>query len=314
MSRCRETAANEPLAGTAPVRNVWLIIEQPGAWGEDALLESDLPEGFGAKLKETVTDPAIGVVLARRPATPSVERRASARRRLWLAHTAPGGVRMRSGSLDDVHDLLKWDWEAIRTGVLPPFGRRSADPAMFVCTNGKKDLCCAEAGRQLVGALRPDLELTGQVFESSHLTGHRFAPTALLLPWGYLFGRLDESGARAALNDAWNGQLPFEHLRGRSALAEWAQVAEIAVREHAQVRSIDALDVVVHRGERVVPWQMAEVVEGRVTAQVRHADGRAWDVVLDSQDLVPRPLSCGAADQLSKFWRCASLSPAANWR
>ena len=32
-------AVDEPLAGTAPVVSCYIVIEQPGAWGREALLE-----------------------------------------------------------------------------------------------------------------------------------------------------------------------------------------------------------------------------------------------------------------------------------
>ncbi|MBV9923283.1 MAG: hypothetical protein JOY78_20875 [Pseudonocardia sp.] len=59
-------------------------------------------------------------------------------------------------------------------------GRPVDDPLLLVCTHGRRDRCCALDGRALVRALveagEPD------VWECSHLSGHRFAPTALVLP------------------------------------------------------------------------------------------------------------------------------------
>lgn len=313
MTYCHESAAAEPLAGTSPYRKVWLIIEQPGAWGSDALVESDLPAGFGQELKDTVTDPEIGIALARRPALQSVERRATNRRRLWLAHCSPAGVRMRSGSLDNIKDLLRWDWQAIKRGELPPVGRRSADPALFLCVNGKKDASCAIEGRKVIDALRTDPELTGQIFEATHLTGHRFAPTALLLPWGYVYGRLTEEAARSALNLAWSGQTLTSHLRGRSSLPTWAQSAEVAVRVAADTHPVDSLDVLVGRGERWLPSTMIAAPVAGDNVQVRHADGRAWSVELEQVEVAPRSLSCGKPEEPGLAWQASSVTAAADW-
>ena len=313
MTYCRETAAAEPLAGTSPYRKVWLVIEQPGAWGEDALLDSALPAGFGRDLKEQVDDPEISVMLARRPAMQSVERRATNRRRLWLAHTSPFGVRMRAGSLDNVKDLLRWDWQAIKRGELPPVGRRSADPALFICTNGKRDACCAVAGRKVIDDLREDPELTGQVFELSHLGGHRFAPTALMLPWGYLYGRLTPADARTALNLAWTGKTLTSHLRGRSSLPQWAQIAEIAVREASGIHAVDSFDVLVGRAGRWLPASMATSPLPDDSLQVRHTDGRAWDVELEPLDIAPRSVSCGEPLTAGSTWRASRVEPGARW-
>lgn len=313
MTYCHESAAAEPLAGTAPQRRVWLIIEQPGAWGQDALRESELPAGFGAELADTVTDPEIGIALARRPDLASHERRSTRRRRLWLAHTSPGGVRMRAGSLDDIRDVLRWDWAAIKRGELPPVGRRSADPALFICTNGKKDLSCALLAREIVDELRPDPELTGQVYESSHLTGHRFAPTALLLPWGYVYGRLDVPLTRELLSRAWSGQLLNSNLRGRTCLPAWAQAAEIGVRNAEGIESVDALDVVVLRNERTLPWTIASEIMAGDGIEVRHADGRSWQVSVEQVQLAPRMVSCGKDPEPGKSWQVSAVTAADRW-
>ncbi|MEY4348434.1 MAG: hypothetical protein RIS43_853 [Actinomycetota bacterium] len=290
---CSELAAHEPLAGSAPHKRVWLIIEQPGTWGSDALVESSLPEGLGEELKKLQESLGIGVALARRPDLGGVERRTTKRRRLWLAHTTPGGVRMRAGSLDDISDVLRWDWQAILRGELPPIGRRSLDPVLFVCTNGKKDACCAKFGREIIDELRPDPELTGQIYECTHLGGHRFAPTALLLPYGYIYGRLNVERAREVLAAAWNVEVESQYLRGRSALPQWAQVAEIAVREQAQIRKADVLDVVALRSDRPIGASIAGTLQDGDVIQVRHLDGRAWDVSLVSHEVAARPTSCG---------------------
>jgi hypothetical protein len=310
---CSDIAATESMIGTAPYKRVWFIIEQPGAWGADALLESDLPPGFGADLKALLGDSEVGLAVARRPDVASVERRTTRRRRLWLAHTSPGGVRMRAGSLDDIRDVLKWDWQAILRGELPPVGRRSADPVLFVCTNGKKDLCCALKAREIVDSLRPDPELTGQVYEVSHLTGHRFAPTALLLPWGHLYGRLSLDDTKQLLTSAWSNSVVPAHLRGRTSLPGWAQAAEVAVRQNANVTAADALDVVSIRNGRPVATSVMPAFESTAEVQVRHQDGRTWRVGVSAQDLQPRKVSCKGEAEAGLTWNADSVTEVEPW-
>lgn len=310
---CSDIAATESMIGTAPYKRVWLIIEQPGSWGADALVDSDLPPGFGADLKALLGDTEVGLALARRPDVASVERRTTRRRRLWLAHTAPGGVRMRAGSLDDIRDVLKWDWQAILRGELPPVGRRSADPVLFVCTNGKKDLCCALKAREIVDSLRPDPELTGQVYEVSHLTGHRFAPTALLLPWGHLYGRLSLEDTKNVLASAWSNSVLPAQLRGRTSLPGWAQAAEVAVRQNANIVAADALDVVSIRNGKPVAASVMPTFDSQAVVQVRHQDGRTWNATLSSQDLEPRKVSCKGEPEGGSSWKVDELSEGERW-
>lgn len=313
MTRCSDAGLAESMAGTAPQRKVWLIIEQPGTWGSNALVESNLPEGFGQLLIDKLSDPLIGIALARRPEVVSQERRTTRRRRLWLAHTAPGGVRMRAGSLDDIRDVLTFDWSAILRGELPAIGRRSADPVLFVCTNGKRDQCCAIKGRDIVDTLRPDKELTGQVYEASHLGGHRFAPTALLLPYGEMFGRLTVDATRQLLQQSWSGHMDPAFSRGRSALPAWAQAAKLEVRRRDNITGIDVLDVVMLKNGKALPLSSTAPENAEVSLQVRHHDGRAWNVEMKLEVGIERPISCGSENEVAHSWRASSVVESDRW-
>jgi hypothetical protein len=160
-------------------------------------------------------------------------------------------------------------------------GEPVTEPLLLVCTHGRRDRCCALDGRALVGAVvAGSPELAPQVWESSHLGGHRFAPTALVLPSGYLYGRLDPATAVEVLKAAACGEMEPLLCRGRSTWTAEGQVAELAVRRTTGLRETAAL--------HIEPAQPHEVL---VTA----TDGRRW--VVDIEHLppaAPRPASCGA--------------------
>ena len=123
-----------------------------------------------------------------------------------------------------------------------------------MCTNSKRDVCCALEGRPVAESLAADPAYSSRVLEVSHLGGHRFAPTALLLPTGHAFGRLDPLSARAVLDSAAVGDLgPLDHHRGRTSLPQPAQSAETAVRAAEAVTALDALDALRRVGDRAVP-------------------------------------------------------------
>jgi hypothetical protein len=61
---------------------------------------------------------------------------------------------------------------------------------VLVCTHGKRDACCGTLGTRLAAAL-PALGAGVHVWRTSHTGGHRFAPTALLLPEGTMWAYLD---------------------------------------------------------------------------------------------------------------------------
>ena len=102
-ARCSVLAreAGEPLAGSAPRARAWLVVEQPGPYGFAALTESHLPAAVRDRLGALPKDVGTTVLLARRVGRHADDHAGIARRRFWFAHVAPGGVRMRSGLLDD---------------------------------------------------------------------------------------------------------------------------------------------------------------------------------------------------------------------
>jgi hypothetical protein len=141
----------------------------------------------------------------------------------------------------------------------------------LVCTNSARDPCCGIRGPAVARALeeaRP-----GRAYESSHLGGHRFAANLLVLPDGLFFGRLDVRSALAVVDELDDGRLPLDHFRGRSALTEEQQAAEILVRREL---GLDGLDDVT-------------LVEGTTFALT---DGRHVAVHVRGEQLEPRRLSC----------------------
>ncbi|MFN8156842.1 MAG: sucrase ferredoxin [Candidatus Nanopelagicales bacterium] len=306
--RCSVVSADEPLAGTAPRARAWLVLEQPGPYGFRALTESHLPERVRAALGAVPKESRTTVLLARpvgRHADPGDH---DGTRRFWFAHVAPGGVRMRSGVLPDT-ELLRPDLvevlDAAARGELPPWGTPSLEPLLLVCTNSKRDVCCALNGRPVAQALASDPAYAGSVLEVSHVGGHRFSPTGLLLPWGVAFGRLDAQSAREVLDAAREGRVgALDRVRGRTAASQPVQAAAVAVRRAEGIDGIDDIDALRVVGERAVPaglrWQGDD---GVADIEVRHVDGRAWRVLVRQRVLEPpRPESCGKSPIEPHVW------------
>jgi hypothetical protein len=101
---------------------------------------------------------------------------------------------------------------------------------VLVCTHGARDACCGKFGYgfyvemcAVAAARREPL----RIWRTSHLGGHRFAPTLLDLPSGRMFGRLAHADATVVLDggDALVARLASIY-RGRCALPEPAQIVE----------------------------------------------------------------------------------------
>src|SRR3954467_14556578 len=167
-------AAGAPLAGTAPVAPRWACLEHRGAWPRDIGHHTDpAVVGFAAGAAAA----GFRLQLIRRPGRRSDESAGAARIRLYLADTTPPGARTTVVTVAGPDDLL--DLPLPPPGERLP-GRQVADPLLLVCTHRRRDRCCALEGRALVKALAGAGE--PEVWECSHLSGHRFAATALVLP------------------------------------------------------------------------------------------------------------------------------------
>ena len=267
--RCSEAAIAEPLAGTAPAARWWWLIEVPGAWGRNAVADCRV-----APVRELSSNAERRVILVRRPGRHPAED-PDAPLRVWIAGAVPGDPDTRLAVAQRPEDMLTWPVEGPSSATPDP-----GAPVLAVCTNGSRDLCCGLDGRALVDALA---DLPG-VWECSHLGGHRFAPTALHVPTGLVYGRLPAVAARTLVK---HGPDPDTSvwLRGRSALGPAAQVAEAHLVGQGLRPDIRDVSVDVSDAGSVVTFG------GTPAVRVRRSDA------------APRPASCGAVAEVAASWQ-----------
>lgn len=275
--RCSEGARDEPLAGTAPLARWWWLIEVPGPWGRKALEECRVPT-----VRSLTSSDERRVLLVRRRGRHPAED-PDAPLRVWFAGSLPGDPLTRLAVVDDHAELLSWPASG------PPADRAHEDPGaprLVVCANSARDLCCGLDGRALVQALDDD-----RAWECSHLGGHRFAPTALLVGHGLVYGRLDVAAARALLDDGPTPQTAA-YLRGRSALMPAAQAAEASLLSRG-IRP-DPATVTVEEADDAL---MHVSFPGTPTVSLRYLPGE-----------VPRPASCGGEAEAWSTWQIQDAS------
>ena len=141
---------------------------------------------------------------------------------MYAAHTAPGNAWLRAATTLDPRQLLDLDFAALGRGDHSSFdaalgGRpHLGDPLALVCTNGKRDRCCALLGRPLAAELAAS-GVEG-AWEVTHLGGHRFSPTLLVLPYGYAYGRAEAHTVKEVLHSAQEGRIVVEGCRGQLRL------------------------------------------------------------------------------------------------
>ncbi|MFB7328256.1 sucrase ferredoxin [Streptomyces sp. NPDC056190] len=295
MSTCSTASRqlDEPMAATAATATTWLLLEQPGPWGAKALTSSHLDPALGRALERATRGTGVRIALIRRPGRHADSRTQSVRH-VYAAHTVPGNVWLRSAMTAEPEHLLDLDFAALGRGDHHTFdaalqgGPHTGDPLALVCTNGKRDQCCALLGRPLAA----ELAASGvqDVWEVTHLGGHRFSPTLLVLPFGYAYGRAEAHAVKEVLHGVGEGRVVLDGCRGRTAWERPGQAAELAVRETAGEYRADALSVV--RTDAVPIDGPAPCWE----VTVAHADGRRWHVTVSQEAaLPPHPESCGAS-------------------
>ncbi len=187
---------------------------------------------------------------------------------------------------------------------------------LFVCTHGRRDVCCGGSGTELYTevverfAERNDL----RIWRVSHTGGHRFAPTALTFPDGYAWAHLDVDVVdRLLRHDADLAPLAG-HCRGWSRLA--SPPMQAADREGLVQFGRDWASST--RLARAVEFDR-ETMDTTVEIDATFTDGsrRSLRVLVGIETHIPQP-TCGLIDEpeysVSPVWRVLdqrSLEPSA---
>jgi hypothetical protein len=213
---------------TAPPARRWLLVEQPGPWGRDALLESRFDRRVASRLAARARELDMRIQLIRRAG----DRLTDSGMRWAVADTTPGRETLRWSTRASDAELLQLPWDG-------SVGTSTQTPTYLVCTHGAHDVCCAVRGRPLTRAL-PLAGAPVDVWETSHLGGDRFAANVVVLPWGLYYGQVPEDGAELVRASA-AGQVALPWLRGRAGLAPAAQAAQHHARRELGLLGVQDL-------------------------------------------------------------------------
>lgn len=219
---------DSPVATAAPAQR-WLLIEQPGPWGRDALAESRFDRTVVPALAHRSRAENVRLLLVRRPGA----RLAETGRRWAYADSRPGREGLWWSVRSSDAELLDVPWDG-------SLGDPATGPVYLVCAHGSHDACCALRGRPLARTL--PAAGPAAVWECSHLGGDRFAANVLVLPHGFYYGQVPGDGAElVAAHDA--GQVALPWLRGRAGVPAPGQAAQHHARGALGLLGIDELPV-----------------------------------------------------------------------
>ncbi|MBR8840385.1 MAG: sucrase ferredoxin [Stigonema ocellatum SAG 48.90 = DSM 106950] len=122
--------------------------------------------------------------------------------------------------------VRKWLWNGLPNHELQTTATRD----ILVCTHGSHDMCCARYGNPFYHQATTtvsDLSFNHvRVWKSSHFGGHRFAPTAIDLPEGRYYGKLDSESFNSILTRTGNIKCLNLVYRGWGILSTAIQVLE----------------------------------------------------------------------------------------
>jgi hypothetical protein len=108
---------------------------------------------------------------------------------------------------------------------------------LLICTHGRRDVCCGAMGTALFAdVVKAQVDWPThrnlQIWRTSHTGGHRFAPTAIVLPEGTMWGRLATETLRRIVSHEGAVAEVIDSYRGCAGLpTPELQVIEAAVFE-----------------------------------------------------------------------------------
>jgi len=214
----------EPLAGTAPFANHFVFISWPKKYWQYEALEAKggFPQGLKKWMKaQSEVNGKISIRLA-----------------------------SRAGMSHDKVEIFIYPEKYCYSNVLPSqipavlesyfrdgiTGAFSPTPIeedqIFICTHGRHDKCCAKFGQELADKMRYHVskqKTAVEVWESSHLGGHRFAATMIDFPSGRAYGQLSPDEVPNYLASRKVAPVYGAAYRGSVFLTGLEQVAEAHV-------------------------------------------------------------------------------------
>lgn len=266
--------AGLPIIGSAPADMTgWLLLEHPGPWPRKGV-----PDDVAPQLRAWLDATPERVQLIRRVDG----RRLRRTTRVYLSLGFGSLAVVELAEPDRLLDHIAAIDAARAAGLAVPAGfEATSERPLLVCTHGRRDRCCAQWGRPAavtLAAARPD-----QVWETTHLGGHRFAVNLVAPPSPFYFGQIRPVHIVEVAESVLTGQVPTDLLRGRSGVSEFAQAAELFVRRDQDLRDAGAVTPGAVRARDDGTSEVdIESTAGRFVVGVRPVDGPLL------------PSSCGA--------------------
>jgi hypothetical protein len=237
--RCTDVAweFGIPLIGTATRGDIWFLIEYPGRWEAKAFEESDIPDPVKAHIG-ALSNPGnrVRTLLIRHPGEQHHEGFL-----FFAGHISPLESRLYEYHLEEYSEILDFNLEALADGEPGDPNHLRSESLYLVCTNGRRDRCCAIYGPEVYKAMTE--EAGEAVWASSHIGGHNQAPITLFFPHGVNYGHTSPSEARRLIRAHKENKVVLHHYRGRVCFEPHIQAAEHFWREQTGILDLPGVQI-----------------------------------------------------------------------
>jgi hypothetical protein len=215
---CSDLARQEgiPLAGTAPSNRNWFLLEYNDHWDAQAKDNNHVPQPVLDLLKSPAHQAKL--LFIRRD-----KKFRSGKLTFFMIRADPLQPLIFEFHLNSYLDLLELDLPSILSGSSNQRSHLRPEPLFLVCTNGRRDQCCARYGVELYGVMRESAG--GAVWQCTHIGGHNKAPVTLFFPHGLNYGQTTPSEILHLMAEYRKGRVGQKHLRGRVCYQPAVQAA-----------------------------------------------------------------------------------------
>lgn len=185
----------ESLLGSAPIAQVWMMLEYEGKWNKKAFDESALPEEIKRKFNKelkAIEKPRLLLI--------KQSKKEDSKKSFFVALPNQNGSLLLKFSFSNYEELINLDLPDIVKNS-DKYKKQLVDEAIIlICTNGLRDKCCARNGVPTYQQLNE--HYGKQIWQSTHHGSHRFSANMLFyarssFPWANRFGQSERNCGRA---------------------------------------------------------------------------------------------------------------------
>lgn len=245
---CSEQALqiDQAIYGTASAETtVWFLLEYTQPWTVKAVEDNTLP---------TAVQNFLGQQIDTIPQSRLVFIKKSSKRpkplTFYVAISNEDQQTLYKWELASYSDLLTIDLTAVASGAAHFSDHICHDNLFLVCTNGKRDQCCAKFGLPIFNSMAErDPQNTWQC---THIGGHRYAPVVGVFPAGLYYRVVDTAAGDTLIEQTTKANILLDGYRGRTCYTGVAQAADYFLREQTKAFALNRFKLIAQQSDNNV--------------------------------------------------------------